>query len=168
MNNPQPIDLVVWIGHGRDQSPVLQHTKIKTPDGDITLRTNLVVYMAPADVPKTPGLHLVKADAHIFHRPGFGHDCRLIFRKARQIAGDLAELVMGAELYWDREGESVTDPHTYASDHVLAPDDVFDLFRSWHNGPRYFEVIETNTGIEVRPIKHAEFAKRRDNAKGAA
>ncbi|MEW4566103.1 hypothetical protein AB1K70_26535 [Bremerella sp. JC770] len=168
MSNTQPINLVVWIGPGRDRSPILQHTEIKTPSGDITLRANLGMYMMPADVPKTPGLHLVKADAHVFIKPGYGHGCSLIFRKARQIAGDLAELVMGAELYWDREGDPVADPHTYASDHVLAPGDVFDLFRSWHNGPRYFEVIETNTGIEVRTIEHAEFAKRRDNAKGAA
>lgn len=167
MNNPQPIDLVVWIGAGRDRSPVLQHTKIETPGGDITIRTNLSVFMAAADVPKTPGLHLVKADAHVYNRPGYGYDCRLIFRKATQVAGDLADLMMGAALYWNRDGEPVQDPHTYASDAILAPGDVFDLYRGWHNGPRYFEVIETRTGIEVRPIDHDEFA-RRNNAKGAA
>lgn len=100
MKTPQPIDLVVWVGPGRDHSPILEHTRITTPGGDITIRTNLFNYMTPADVPKTPGLHLVKADAYIYNRPGYGYDCRLIFRKAKQVAGDLADLRTSIESYW--------------------------------------------------------------------
>jgi len=167
MSNPQPINLVVWIGPGRDRSPVLQHTKIETPGGDITLRANLAAYMMPADVPKMPGLHLVKADAHVFNRPGFGYDCRLIFRKAAQVAGDLVELLSGDPIFWEDNGEPVADPHTYAADGLFDPGEVFELSRGWINGPRYFEVVDTPTGEEVRPIDREEY-DRRANAKGAA
>ncbi len=168
MSITQPIDLVVWVGPGRDHSPILQHTKIETPGGEITLRANLVLYMAPADVPKEPGLYLVKADAQVVKRPGYGTDCRLIFRKAKQVAGDLAELVRGHAIHWDQNGDPVADPHSYASDAIMAPGEVFELFRGWHNGPRFFLVVETTTGIEVEGIGRDEFEQRSNAKKGAA
>lgn len=97
MSNPQPIDLMVWIGPGRDHSPILEHTRVTTPGGDITLRASLANYMMPADVPKQPGLHLVKAMAHVHLRPGFGYECRLLFEYSTKIAGNLAGILMEAQ-----------------------------------------------------------------------
>ena len=94
MSSPQLIDLVTWIGPGREQSPILEHSPIQFDDGaHCLLRGNLTVYIAPPSLPKTPGLHLIKAEAHTFQRPGFGYECRLVFLGAKQLTGDLAELL---------------------------------------------------------------------------
>ena len=97
MSITQPIDLVVWVGPGREFCPILEHTRIKTPGGDIMLRTNLSAYMMPADVPKQPGLHLVKGMAHVHQRPGYGYECRLIFEYSVKIVGGLAEIAEEGE-----------------------------------------------------------------------
>lgn len=97
MSKPQLINLVVWVGPGREFCPILEHTRIASPGGDMTLRGNLSMFVMPADVPKESGLHLVKMMAHVYQKPGFGYECRLMFEYSTKIAGDLAEILAEAE-----------------------------------------------------------------------
>lgn len=97
MKTPQPIDLMVWVGPGRQFCPILEHSPIETPSGDVTLHGNLSLFISPADVPKSPGLYLVKAMAHVYQKPGYGYQCRLIFEYSLSITGDLARVLAEAQ-----------------------------------------------------------------------
>ncbi|MEW4454560.1 hypothetical protein AB1L30_17940 [Bremerella sp. JC817] len=87
------ITLAVWVGIERDQAPILEHQRIETPGGDSRLAGSLGLHMNMADVPREPGLYVIKASACVHQVPGHGWACRLIFEDAQRVTEGLTSLV---------------------------------------------------------------------------